>query len=312
MTAAGRGRDGLRALVLLRIAGAALVLATVIPPCGRTALSAASDGTEIESSVSDEEGLRPAQDTAADSPHPFIAIRLTPSALEIRGNLADARQHSELLAAVRSVYPDLPITTVTDEKAAAGGREAVRLATAAIELLRFLATGEADILSDRIVLRGSTFHAAAWQALADAVGTGGVNVSIDGVSTGHAGPPRPAAECEVAVGTLVGELPIEFDAGRATLAGEARALVDRISYELSGCLGALVAVAGHTDSDGTDEANYRLSLARARTVIDMIVANGLPVDRFTPLGYGESRPLASNATERGKAINRRIEFKLRD
>ena len=107
-------------------------------------------------------------------------------------------------------------------------------------------------------------------------------------------------------------MPIEFDAGRATLALDARRVVDRIAYEISICPGALVAVAGHTDSDGSDEANYRLSLARARTVVDMMVASGLTAERVTALGYGESRPLASNATERGKAINRRIEFMLRD
>lgn len=298
--------------MLRRTAGAALALAMAMSPGSRAALSAETAETEIASPMSGEEGLRAAQDMATGSPAPLVRIGLSPSALEIRGNLADPLLRSELLAAIRSVYPDFPFTTVTDEGTAEGGRDAVRLVTAALELMRFLATGEADILSDRIVVRGSTFHAAAWEALAVAVATGGLDVSIEGVSAGHAGPPRTAETCEAAVAAIAEARPIEFDVGRATLAGNARSLVDRIAYEISACPGSVVAVAGHTDSDGSDEANYRLSLARARTLVDMLVANGLPADRFTPLGYGESRPLASNATERGKAINRRIEFKLRD
>lgn len=140
----------------------------------------------------------------------------------------------------------------------------------------------------------------------------GAAVSVDGVGEGPAEAGRTAEDCERRIAALVGSRPIEFDAGRATVRQGSRDVLDRIAFELAACPGAIVAVAGHTDSDGTDESNLDLSLARARTVVDMLVADGIPPHRLTAIGYGESRPLTSNASEAGKAINRRIEFVLGD
>lgn len=258
--------------------------------------------------VRSPDGLR---DESADAA-PRIVIRRMPAAIEIRGGLADEALRIELMSAVRAVFPDLSVTTVAEAAAAPADRALLRDAVTAIRLMRFLAVGEAAIHTDEIRMRGAAFHAAARTALAEAAAAAGVPVSAEDVGVGHAGASRPAAACEAEVAALVRQRPIEFEPGRATLSGKARDVVDQVVYALSACPDAPVAVAGHTDSDGTDEANHRLSLARAQTVIDMMVANGLPAERFTALGYGESRPLASNATERGKAINRRIEFMLRD
>jgi outer membrane protein OmpA-like peptidoglycan-associated protein len=69
-----------------------------------------------------------------------------------------------------------------------------------------------------------------------------------------------------------------------------------------------IEVQGHTDNRGDPKANKRLSLERARAVVKWLVAHGLPAARFTAVGYGDERPLDSNATDAGRQTNRRVEF----
>jgi OOP family OmpA-OmpF porin len=72
----------------------------------------------------------------------------------------------------------------------------------------------------------------------------------------------------------------------------------------------VVEVAGHTDSDGTAANNLGLSERRANTVRDFLVKAGVPPGNLSARGYGEARPIADNATARGKAINRRVELRI--
>lgn len=69
-------------------------------------------------------------------------------------------------------------------------------------------------------------------------------------------------------------------------------------------------VAGHTDSDGSDQFNQSLSERRAASVGGYFTSHGVLAARVLTVGYGESRPIASNATAEGKAQNRRVELTL--
>ncbi|MGY0798511.1 OmpA family protein [Lysobacter sp. A286] len=72
----------------------------------------------------------------------------------------------------------------------------------------------------------------------------------------------------------------------------------------------IIEVAGHTDSKGTDAYNQQLSVRRADAVGDYLMARGVIRDRFIITGAGESRPVASNDTDSGRAQNRRVEITL--
>ena len=72
-----------------------------------------------------------------------------------------------------------------------------------------------------------------------------------------------------------------------------------------------VTVAGYTDSIGTPEVNRKLSEARARSVQDYLVSHGVDASHVQAVGYGESNPIASNSTDEGRAMNRRVEFQVR-
>jgi outer membrane protein OmpA-like peptidoglycan-associated protein len=67
-------------------------------------------------------------------------------------------------------------------------------------------------------------------------------------------------------------------------------------------------VEGHTDNVGRPQANQTLSAERARSVVAALVASGVSADRLTPAGFGDSHPVASNATAEGRASNRRVEL----
>jgi OOP family OmpA-OmpF porin len=74
----------------------------------------------------------------------------------------------------------------------------------------------------------------------------------------------------------------------------------------------VVEIAGHTDSKGADDYNQKLSERRAKAVRDYLVTNfGLDGSLFSARGYGESKPVASNDTEEGRAENRRMEAELK-
>lgn len=69
-----------------------------------------------------------------------------------------------------------------------------------------------------------------------------------------------------------------------------------------------ISVEGHTDSDGSNESNLKLSEARAKAVVELIVKGGIDAARLSSAGYGEEKPIADNSTEEGKAKNRRVEL----
>jgi outer membrane protein OmpA-like peptidoglycan-associated protein len=73
-----------------------------------------------------------------------------------------------------------------------------------------------------------------------------------------------------------------------------------------------VVIEGHTDSTGSENLNRKLSQKRAESVRQYFIHNGvLPAGKMTSQGYGSSRPLASNATARGRAVNRRIDVVIK-
>ena len=118
--------------------------------------------------------------------------------------------------------------------------------------------------------------------------------------------PKPAPKPPVTLGEL--EV-IYFHTDSAALTRRARAKLDRLAEELKRVPDAHLEVAGHTDNRATSSYNLVLSKQRVRTVIDYLTQKGISVERLRPVAYGETRPVASNATEEGRRLNRRVEFR---
>ena len=102
---------------------------------------------------------------------------------------------------------------------------------------------------------------------------------------------------------------ILFDFDKATIKPESHGLLDEIVQAIKDHPHIKkISVEGHTDGDGTDEYNQGLSERRAQAVTNYLTAGGIPADMLTSKGFGESRPIADNESEAGKAENRRVEF----
>ncbi len=103
-----------------------------------------------------------------------------------------------------------------------------------------------------------------------------------------------------------------FDSGSTRLSAEATELLDAVVVVLLANPATLLTVEGHTDDLGDETTNLTLSQARADAVVEYLVAGGVAEDRLVAIGFGESVPIADNATEEGRAANRRIVFVVRE
>lgn len=125
----------------------------------------------------------------------------------------------------------------------------------------------------------------------------------------QAPPPPPAPPAPKKKIVLRG---VNFDFNKADIRADARPVLDEAVAVLKSEPAISVVAEGHTDSVGSDEYNKMLSLRRARAVASYLVKSGISASRIRVEGKGESMPVASNATEDGRAQNRRVELKVVD
>lgn len=100
-----------------------------------------------------------------------------------------------------------------------------------------------------------------------------------------------------------------FALGSAELSPGAREILNAAARQLAGD-SAAITVGGHTDGLGESHYNQNLSDRRAQVVRSYLITHGVGAERLTAVGYGKSQPMDSNATEQGRAHNRRVVLKL--
>ena len=104
---------------------------------------------------------------------------------------------------------------------------------------------------------------------------------------------------------------ILFNFDSSTLKPESNKILDEAVAKLKANNDLVFLIEGHTDNVGEDAYNLSLSKARAKTVMNYFVSKGIVASRITSEGYGESKPIAGNDTEAGRANNRRVEIKAK-
>jgi OOP family OmpA-OmpF porin len=103
---------------------------------------------------------------------------------------------------------------------------------------------------------------------------------------------------------------ITFENNSARLTANAQRLMENVVAFLRSDSTARISISGHTDSVASDAYNMKLSRSRANEVRDYLVGYGIDASRLEAAGYGESRPVATNATAEGRELNRRVEFRI--
>ena len=119
--------------------------------------------------------------------------------------------------------------------------------------------------------------------------------------------PVDASGCPLFDGAIEG---VAFRSASDELTPDAETVLDGVAATLAEYPDVTVAIEAHTDNTGDAEANLQLSRRRAVAVARHLVSRGIDAARLRPRAFGESRPLASNATDEGRATNRRVEFSV--
>jgi outer membrane protein OmpA-like peptidoglycan-associated protein len=104
---------------------------------------------------------------------------------------------------------------------------------------------------------------------------------------------------------------VQFETGKAVMIASSMPVLDSIARQLAALPDEAIEVAGHTDSTGIYRRNVALAQARAETVRHYLHSQGVPLERMTARGFGPDRPVASNRTAEGRALNRRVELRRR-
>lgn len=135
-------------------------------------------------------------------------------------------------------------------------------------------------------------------------------------------PPRPVVpdhvssttvdihQVEPAVGTRVRLDNVQFAFDKADLLPGYEKELDKLADLMTDFPYMRVEIEGHTDDQGSDDYNLKLSDVRAKAVVDYLLKKKVEKERLTWKGYGESKPLMPNTSEANRAVNRRVEFRV--
>ena len=232
--------------------------------------------------------------------------------LTLSGYVPDNDVHAAIVAAAKRKFFNEQVVDNLKASLGAPGGFAKGIA-AALGALSRLSTGSLTVSDIDVKLAGDALYDAAIDQIRS-------TLSADLPQGWHAAadismkPPASSVDppvCQQLFSELLAKAKIRFESGKATIDPDSSGLLDNMIETAMRCPSASIEVGGHTDSDGDEAGNLALSQRRAQAVVDYLVKAGIPADRLTAVGYGQSQPVASNDTDQGKAQNRRIEFVVR-
>lgn len=250
-----------------------------------------------------------------DSIPEFVATRSPEGRVLLRGRLPDELTRDAVLSFARARFgtetTDMTARIVEDTPPGWPVRVIVGL-----EALSQLNNGSIAIRPDVIRISGDTGNAEASDEIARLV-TGKLGEDTDlvlDVSYVEALDPVAALptpeECVEMINAAITVRKITFSPGSTEIEAEAMATIDKVAEALRECQTVRMEIGGHTDSQGSEGMNERLSQERADAVLNAIMARRVLTSNLKAKGYGESKPIADNGTEDGREANRRIEFRL--
>ncbi|MBL8002341.1 MAG: OmpA family protein [Flavobacteriales bacterium] len=110
--------------------------------------------------------------------------------------------------------------------------------------------------------------------------------------------------------TVVRESAVYFASGKADIAPAFEPQLGKLVALMQRHPNVDLVIEAHTDAEGSNATNLKLSQLRAQRIMDHLTRNGIAGDRLVPVGHGENHPIADNATEEGRGLNRRVEFRI--
>ena len=190
---------------------------------------------------------------------------------------------------------------------------------AGLEALSHMRNGSMVVLPDEVILKGRSakedISSIISRIFATRVGTN-ANYTVD-VKFDENLVAKPVKDlgiseqdCEKLITAVLGASKINFAPSSANIEAASLGIIDSIAEILIECPDAHFEISGHTDSQGSEGTNATLSQGRADAVLGALLDRRVLTAKMVSKGYGETLPIADNSTEKGRAQNRRIEFKL--
>lgn len=259
----------------------------------------------------------PTPPDAADAtgPSEFTATLSPEGLVQLRGRLSDENLRHMADSYARARFGSKTVYTATRIVDGLPPDWPVRVLSG-LEALSLLVNGALTVTPDTLTLSGISEREEASAEiaamLADKLG-GDVNFALD---ITYRKPPDPVdvapdpETCEADLAAVQAISKISFEPGSATIAANALDTMDAIAEILTRCGEIRLEIQGHTDSQGREGMNQQLSQARAQSVLNELRARRVLTSSYVAVGYGESQPIADNATEAGREDNRRITFSL--
>jgi outer membrane protein OmpA-like peptidoglycan-associated protein len=124
------------------------------------------------------------------------------------------------------------------------------------------------------------------------------------------GCPKKYSLVEVKSDQIVPKVQVKFATAKYRILPASYKLLNQVAQVMADYPKMRVLIAGHTDNKGKPASNMKLSQRRAEAVLDYLVSKGVSPDRLEAIGYGSTKPIASNRTNSGRTKNRRTEFKI--
>lgn len=243
-------------------------------------------------------------DALAQTPMP-TPTPATPQPVIVSGTVPDEATRASVVGRLREIYgPGRVVDQLALGPVVAPPQWAQYVGKLLSPSLKQVNHGQLSVQGQTVQLQGEVANEAQRQQLAAEMAQS-LNPTYN-VRNGL----RVAAREQGLVDQALANRTIEFEPGSAVLKPAGQLILDEMAAALLQLRGRRVALIGHTDALGARPANVSLSLARAQAVKAYLIAKGVPADSLSTSGMGPDQPVADNATEAGRARNRRIEFRV--
>ncbi|PCJ06891.1 MAG: hypothetical protein COB16_12530 [Rhodobacteraceae bacterium] len=247
---------------------------------------------------------------------PEFTATLSPEGLvQLRGRLSDETLRHLTDAYAKARFGSNNVYTATRVVSDLPASWPVRV-LAGLEALSQLQRGALSVTPDHVDLRGMSHQEDATAEISKLLSAKLGKAESYGLDISYEKPPEPEDQpmepelCEAELAGIQQLGKIAFEPGSATIAAQSRGTMDAIAMILEQCGEVRLEIQGHTDSQGREQMNQNLSQARAQSVLNELRARRVVTSSFSAKGYGESNPIADNATAEGREENRRITFHL--
>lgn len=251
------------------------------------------------------------------SPYTFDMTKSADGSVRLNGYVDNADERDAVLMKARSTFSG----TVTDDtiRIAKGAPDGnwLNVIQANMDELALLENGRVQMEGTGFLINGLAANADIrskineMSAAIAAPYKGAANIQVENLAADAVGNVQSQAICQSLFDALKSDRKVTFASGRAEITGNSSFdLLGEIASAANQCESFRIKIEGHTDSQGDDSFNQDLSERRANTVLAFLADQGVERDRMSAVGYGETQPIANNATAVGREQNRRTAFTL--